>query len=292
MITDPGVYDLSAEEYHKDPVAGGSISSSGARRILLPGCPAKFRWQADHPEEIKRHFDVGKAAHQLVLGAGPELVDLGVEELRTKAAKADDAAAREAGKLPLRSGDYAMVHEMAQALRAHPVASALFEPGTGRPEQSLVWFDERDRVWRRAMLDWLRERQRDGRLVVPDFKSCDSAAPAALSRAMAAHHYEQQAAWNEDAVTALGLNGDRPAVFLLVFQEKAEPYLITIVQPNAFAVRYGRRRNRQALQVFRRCQETGHWPGYAESVIELGLPGWAERDYLAADEAGDLPEEF
>ncbi len=33
-ITAPGVYVIPADDYHADPVPGGSISASGARRIL------------------------------------------------------------------------------------------------------------------------------------------------------------------------------------------------------------------------------------------------------------------
>lgn len=38
-ITEPGVYDLPAEVYHADPVEGGSLSSTGARKLLPPSCP-------------------------------------------------------------------------------------------------------------------------------------------------------------------------------------------------------------------------------------------------------------
>ena len=30
-ITEPGVYDIPATAYHRDPVVGGSLSSTGAR---------------------------------------------------------------------------------------------------------------------------------------------------------------------------------------------------------------------------------------------------------------------
>jgi len=38
LITEPGVYALPADVYHADPVAGGSLSSSGAKKLLA--CPA------------------------------------------------------------------------------------------------------------------------------------------------------------------------------------------------------------------------------------------------------------
>ena len=71
MIVDPGVYTLPADEYHADPVKGGSLSSSGARKILE--CPARFRWERDHPPVPTDAFNFGHAAHKLVLGAGPDV---------------------------------------------------------------------------------------------------------------------------------------------------------------------------------------------------------------------------
>ena len=41
VITEPGVYDVPFDEYLRDPVPGGSLSTSGAR-LLLDTCPAIF----------------------------------------------------------------------------------------------------------------------------------------------------------------------------------------------------------------------------------------------------------
>ncbi|MBQ1118480.1 hypothetical protein KBY56_37870, partial [Streptomyces sp. C3-3] len=61
---------MPAEAYHADR---GSISSTGLRKILAPGCPAQLRYDLDHPQPHKKEFDLGHAAHLLVLGEGPEL---------------------------------------------------------------------------------------------------------------------------------------------------------------------------------------------------------------------------
>ena len=38
-----GVYDLPAAAYHRDPVEGGSLSASGAKKLMPPSCPALFK---------------------------------------------------------------------------------------------------------------------------------------------------------------------------------------------------------------------------------------------------------
>jgi hypothetical protein len=53
-ITKPGIYPgVPDEVYHADPVEGGSLSSTGARKIL--DCPAKFKWERDtRPAQARR----------------------------------------------------------------------------------------------------------------------------------------------------------------------------------------------------------------------------------------------
>lgn len=289
VVDRPGVYDdMPAEVYHADPVPGGSLSSSGARQLLAPSCPALYRYHADHGRPPNRVFDLGHAAHLLVLGAGPELVVVDTEDWRTKAARAERDAAYLADKVPVLVAEYEQAEAMAAALRAHPTAAALFHPDAGRPEQSLFWADREFGVWRRARLDWLpTHRTAAGRLVVPDYKTCASAEPGAAARAMASYGYYQQAAWYLDAVTALDLAGDVDPACVLVFQEKTPPYLITICAPDVMALKWGRMRNRKALDVFRRCQATGEWPGYTDNVVSLSLPRWAEIEHDIAFARGD-----
>lgn len=268
----PGVYDMSAEDYHKDPVReqGGSLSSTGARKILA--CPALYRHEQDNPQPPKKHFDYGTAAHKLVLGDGPELVRVDHDNWRSKKAQdaRDEAHAR--GAIPLLTHEYQQVHDMAAALREHPVASALFAPDSGKPEQTLIWVDRRTGVWRRARFDWLRNPG-SGRLLIPDYKTTANAAPEAAQKSIYNFGYHQQGDFYEDAPLALGMAEE--AVFLLVFQEKTPPYLITVVQPDPDAMRIAAARNRQAIDKWIECRESGHWPGYGDDIHLLPLPPWA-----------------
>lgn len=266
-ITLPGVYDMPADEYHADPVEGGSLSSSGARRILES--PARFRYDLDHPRTTTKAFDVGHATHRVVLGAGLDYVLVDRERWDTKAVKAEVAGIREAGKVPLKAADYHAVHAMAAAISAHPLAGRLFDVFGGVPEQVLIWQDNQTGVWRRAMLDWRRDR------VIVDYKTADSASPTAFGRAVANFGYHQQDQYYRDGVTALGLDDD-PA-FLFVVQEKDPPYLVAVYDLDDEALRIGRERNRRALERYRDCTESGLWPGYSTDIETIALPRWAER---------------
>ncbi|MBZ3909391.1 PD-(D/E)XK nuclease-like domain-containing protein [Streptomyces acidiscabies] len=275
-ITEPGIYEMTNEEYHSHRYA---LSSSGARKLLAPSSPAHFRYEQDNPQEPKKVWDIGNAAHRLVLGNGPTLQLVDYERWDTKVAKAEVAEAREAGAVPLKRGEYEQVHAMADVLRRHPVASLLFDPEHGTPERSLFWRDEPTGVMRRARLDWL-PNPRSGRLIIPDYKTCRSANPEALERAIEEYGYHQQDDTYRSGCRALGI-ADDDAAFVFVCQEKTAPYVITVVEVNATARRIGAARNRRALEVFAECTRTGYWPGYSDDVVPLSLPGWAEtRDTL------------
>ncbi|WP_432010135.1 PD-(D/E)XK nuclease-like domain-containing protein [Streptomyces cucumeris] len=270
QITEPGIYQMSNEDYHADR---GSLSSSGARMLLPPSCPALFRHAQDTPQEPKKTFDLGNAGHKLVLGEGPDLVRVDAEKWTTNAVKAEVAAIRDEGGIPLKPAEYQQVHDMADALRRHPVAAALFDPARGKPEQSLFWRDRPTGVMRRARFDWLPD-SRSGRLIIPDYKTCRSAEPQALARTVQDLGYHQQDDWYRAAARALGL-ADDTAAFVFVCQEKTAPYVVTVVEMDAEARRIGAARNRRALEVFAECTESGDWPGYSDEIAYLSLPTWA-----------------
>jgi hypothetical protein len=274
-ITEPGIYEMDNETYHSHRYA---LSSSGARTIITSS-PAHFRYEQDHPQPVKKVWDIGNAAHKLVLGNGPELRLVDYARWDSNDAKAEVAEARAAGAIPLKRGEYEQVHEMADALRRHPLASLLFDPEHGTPEQSLFWRDEKTGVMRRARLDWL-PNPRTGRLIIPDYKTCVSAHPDKLQRVIEDLGYHQQDDTYRSACHALGI-ADADAAFVFVCQEKTAPYVITVVEVNANARRIGAARNRRALEVFARCTATGYWPAYSDDVVSVALPPWAEtRDTL------------
>lgn len=279
-ITKPGVYDIPNDMYQADPVKGGSLSNSGARRLLPPSCPAKFKYERDHGRKPKREYELGHAAHKLVLGVGEEIVVIKTANYKTKAAQEEQAAARAEGKVPLLEAEHDVVKAMAAALRADELAAALLQPGTGTPEQSLFWRDSETGVIRRARLDWLRTNA-PGRLWVVDYKTCNDASHDALERAANDYGYFRQSRWYLDGVTALGL-GDDPR-FAFIHQEKTPPYLVHVVEPTALALEAGGFYNRKAIRLYAECVRTDTWPGYsadAEHLTQISLPPWAQTRYF------------
>lgn len=265
----PGIYDMDEAVYHGDPVPGGSLSSTGARRLLPPSCPAKFAWLRDHPEPPSDALDLGTAAHRLILGAGIDIHVVAAPDYRTRDARDERDAARAAGKLPLLPREDAQVRAMADAIRAHPVAGRVFLPGNGRPEQSLFCQDAATGVWLRSRPDWMTDRA-----LIVDLKTSRSANPRAFARSAADFGYHVQDAFYRlvhEAVT-----GERPR-FVFVVIEKDPPYLVSACQLDDDAVACGTALARQAIERYRDCAEAGIWPGYTDfsEIDVISLPPWA-----------------
>lgn len=270
QLAEPGVHEMPSSAYH----AHAALSSSGARKLLPPSCPALFKWERDNQAAPKRHFDFGHAAHRLVLGEGPELVVVEAADWRTNAAKEQRDAAYAAGQVPLLPDDFEMVKAMSLALAGHPLVPTRMP---GKPEQSLFAQDEATGVWLRARLDWLPDATGE-RMVLVDYKTTRSAEPGSFARSVATYGYYQQAAWYLDMVTALGI-ADDPA-FLFVAQEKTPPYLVTVFEMDEHALRIGRMRNRSAIDIFAECSANDEWPGYSSEIETIGLPAWLDEEEM------------
>lgn len=278
MTVGPGVHNLTADEYHADPVAGGSLSSTGARK-LLDTCPAKFRYWIEQGEETKQVWDEGSAAHMLVLGAGPKLTKVvgtgagGPDAWQNNVDKGKVIEARAAGEIPLKPKQWDMVHGMAEALQKHKLAAALLSPEQGVAEQTIVWQDPATGVMCRALLDLLRHPLRGGgTFYVPDYKTCVSAHPDAVARSVSDWGYHIQGWWYEQAAKAAGRGPD--VQFTLIAQEKTPPYLVSVVFPDAESIRAGGMLARDALNQYAECKRTGKWPGYSEQGVPVSLPPW------------------
>jgi hypothetical protein len=268
----PQIVDgLPADEYHADRA---SISSSGLRALLAPGCPAQFKYDLDNPPASKKEFDLGNAAHLMVLGEGPELEVIDYPDWRKRDAQDQRDAAYADGKVPLLVKDHDMVQAMAEAIRQHSIAGALFTPGSGIAERSIYWTDPATGIRCRARPDWLK--------ILPeltlccDYKTAKDASPDAVSKAIRDRSYHQQDALYTDGIEAAGL-APEGCRFIFVFQSKTAPYLITVRELTDQDRDIGRARNQKALRIYAECTANDTWPDWTGPVTEIpqiGMPTW------------------
>lgn len=281
-VTEPGVYyDLPAREYHAQH---NWLSWSQMKNLIPPSTPAHFKAALTKGEEHKRHFDLGKVVHHLVLGDGDEFVVVQAQNRQKEeydaatydlvSAKNHRDAIYESGKVPILRHELDAAEAMAEKVAEHPIAKALLS--TGRPEVSLFWTDPATGVKCRARLDWLPEKVEGRRLIVPDLKTTSheaGASPTEFSKAGARFGYYGQQQHYSDGLVACGIDPD-PA-FLFIAVETAPPHLVSVGQ---FAepddIRLARAAVDHCRRLYRECAESDQWPGYPPGINDLSLPTW------------------
>lgn len=267
----PGLHEMTAAEYHGQHEW---LSVSGAKKLVPPSCPAKFKAGLG-VEEHKPHFDLGKAAHTRVLGDGEEVVVVEAANWLTKDAKEQRAAAYADGKVPILTADNEVIDAMAASLEAHPIAPLLF--ASGKAEASAFWVDEATGVQCRARFDWLPDVQKGRRLIIPDLKTAVSSEPAEFGRSAARFHYAMQDQHYSEAAVALGLDANPAFVFVVI--EKEPPYIVTVCELTEDDKQLGRAMNDKARRIYAECLATDEWPTYHAGVAQVSLPPWHHYQY-------------
>ena len=101
----------------------------------------------------------------------------------------------------------------------------------------------------------------DDTLVVVDLKTCRDAGDESVQRAFKRYRYGLQlAAYAEGA-------GARTDVGYIVWQETVEPFLGRVSTVSADAMARGLADWRRAVAIWKRCLDSGEWPGYDDNDI-------------------------
>lgn len=281
-VHEPGIYTMAADDYHADPCPEPSLSSSIAG-ILCERTPAHARLR--HPRltacvarDEAEHFDIGTAAHAILLEGVNAVAVLDFPDWRTNASKDARDAARAAGQIPLLRKVWADVEAMVLATRAqldaHVDGRVMFTGG--QAEQALVWQEEGG-IWCRARTDWLRPQDID------DYKTTSkNASPDALSRTIFANGWDIQAAFYLRGLKALT---GAEATFRFACQEVYAPYALSVVALGPAALMLAEKKVRFSLELWRDCLTRNRWPMYPTQTAYASLPPWIESAWLEKETA-------
>lgn len=288
MILEPGIYEIDEAAYNADPCGEEiSLRSSIAKMLVSPGGTPRHAWWASprlNPRweaENSRKFDIGKAAHKLLLGKGGDLVeipgfDYATNEKGGGMTKTEKGAARDAawaaGKIPLLMHEVHQVSAMASAaqdqIRALVAAGTIDTPFEYyRTEVTLIWRDKRTNVLCRARLDGLSE----GADAINEYKTCGASADPALFQWRQARPlgYFFSMAFYRRGLEALGLA--HSPHFQMFVQETEPPYCLSFIRVDDELIAREDFNVSRALNIWKRCMSTGEWPGYSVEGYDVGL---------------------
>jgi len=285
LITEPGIYDVDEAVYNAEPCAEPSLRSSIAWKLIAKGSTpahARLHVPAFNPNfiaEHKRSFDIGRACHKYLLGKGALIADIAADNYKTKAAQEARDAAYTAGKIPLLPHEHQQVKAMATAAREQ--LRALVDAGTleampfsdGQTERVIVW--RKNGVLCRAMLDGLPNEYE----AIDEYKSDgESADPQNWQWKARRFGYFFRQAFYRDGLEQLRLAYSPHFRFFV--QETAPPYLLAFIRVEDEVIMRESQNVRRAINIWKRCVDTGVWPGYSLQGYDLGL---TEREQAEID---------
>lgn len=289
----PGLhFGVEAVDYHGDRLTPRPALSSTLGRLILKRS-AKHAWTAhprlnpDHRPTERKTFDIGRAAHRELLGAGGDYVAIPEELLAsngamsTKLAREFIADCRASGVTPIKIEEAEAVRAMASVARTR-LGEMGIKIDPARSE--VVALAEIDGCPVRAMIDNLPERG-----PVLDFKTAEDASPDGALRAAINYGWAFQSCHYLDTIEAA--TGERRE-FRFIVQEKEPPYELSVVElydneaDEADWMLDARQMCAEARFIWAECLRTGKWSGYPKRVAVLGAPSyhrqkWADRPVQA-----------
>ncbi len=273
----------SIDDYHRDPCAVPSLSSSIAK-TLIQKSPA-HAW-LEHPrmgnqrKPPSEDMDEGTLIHKLLLGEGAIIQIIAADNFRTKVAQEARDAATARGAVPVLARKYDAAQIAVAKIRENIAACGINLDGAN--EVAIEWQEDGvlgDPVTCRCRLDhaWID----DGRII--DIKKCESAHPKDAARAVVTYSYALQAVAYTRALEALKPEFQGRAKFAFLFVEIEPPYAVLPAWLSGTFVELGTRQWTRAVRTWERCLAANDWPGYSREAIPLIAPPWAFNDKEAAD---------
>lgn len=268
----------TALDYHKE--GPGRVLTSSLAKILVSDTPwhawTNSRLNPNYHEEEKEAFDLGTVAHALMLEGLSIATVLDFPDWKTKAAREARDSCRACGQIPILTKHWARVQAMVAAgkaqIAAHREASDVFTDA-GKPELTLAWVDDHD-VPCRARLDWLR----NDLLRIADYKSVGNTAnPETISRTLISAGWDVQASFY---LRGLKKITDKNSQFLFVAQETEPPYALSVIGIGPDILWLGEKKVQAAIDLWAKCLDSGHWPGYADRICYPILPAWEENRWV------------
>lgn len=284
-LKEAGVYQMTSAEYHADPCETPSLSSGVARTLVtrsaLHAWTSHPRLNPHYENEEREAFDLGSAAHALLLEGENRMVVLPYTDYRKKDAQEARDAARADGKHPILEDRYPKILAMREAaLRA--IADCEHFQGKritdGRTEESMIWIEEGGAVCR-IRPDWYC----DEISIAFDYKTTESAAPVAFSRQISRMGYDFQDAFYSRGIRRIF---GREPTFLFMAQELEAPYACSfhgcapsLKEPATGDVR-------RAIRMWEICLAAGKWPSYDQRVHFAEATTWQAAEALDRELVG------
>lgn len=268
------IANMPNEVYHSQP----GVSNSGLKLVLCS--PAHYKFQAERTPS--RAMEIGTAIHTALLEPERFANDyVLLRDVKDRRASEYKAAVKVHGsEVVLTASEAANVEGMQEAVLSNPAMSERLN-AEGWRELSLFVQDPETGVVVRVRYDLLSVSG-----IAVDVKKTQDCRPDAFSKAVDNYDYDMQSALYSDAFQ--WATGKPLGAFEFAAIEEQMPHGHKLYQLDETAMQEGRRKYREALNLYAQCDKANDWPNIPCAGVEvLGLPAWR----MAQIET-DLDEEF
>jgi exodeoxyribonuclease VIII len=229
--------------------------------------PLAYRHALENGTPDTDALALGRITHALVFEPETFQHDYAIWTGGRRAGKEWEAfAERHAHQTILRDEDVIEAHDMAEAVKRHPLVRGYL--AGGEFERGLQWTDERTGLPCKARPDWLLSRRR----ILLDLKTAASIEGRRFGAAAARYGYHCQLAHYAAGVRAA--LGWEPAAVKLVVVEKRPPHDVAVFDVGPEDLELGADEVRALLQRLRECKDTDTWPGRYTGEQALALPAY------------------
>lgn len=281
--------EISNAEYRKKE----GLSSSDIKRMMKSF--ATWKYFKDHPEEDgdTPSLKKGRAYHKFCLEPydfDNEFAVMPKVDRRTKDGKeAYEAFLKQAeGKEVIDEALYDELTDMREMLYKTPYVKNLIN---GEHEKSFFWTDEATGIKCKCRPDSFGVFGSQN--VIIDLKTCKDAETSAFMRDALKYNYDVQAAHYTAGLEEIY---GKEYTFIFIAQEVKPPYLVNVLQADAFFMENGREVRRTMLETYKKCLELDEYPAYMgfkddkTFFNELSVPAWI-RNSMEYESDNDFEDE-
>lgn len=284
-ITEPGIYLMPKDAYHRDPCAEPSLSRT-CIEVLVNKSPKHAH--AFHPRlgalrEEKAESEnmlVGTVVDELLLGGVRNIAISPYDDYRKGEAREWRDAAYARGAIPIKEPLYAKCNAIVDSFKAQMTRENFPDLAEDFPQTNfqhvLIW--QENGVWNRAMLDTYGEKY------IWDLKTTKAdATPAEWSRQhLFGDALELQAGYYSRGFKAVTGESRK---FLFAVIEQLAPFDCYPMGVDDVDILRAQEQIEYAQRTWRQCLDSGVWPGYASRVVHASSPayvqtGWEEQKAL------------
>jgi hypothetical protein len=263
--------------YRKAPGVNNSLLSHFEKSAL------HARYSLENPSEPTDAMIRGRRVHELILE--PELFKeryIYMPDLTHLAVKADGSAAsnpkntkaykeavqnfreQNANKVCLDREEWALLHNIKEAVYSHPDAMAFIE-GAKFLEGTAFAYDERTELLLKGRLDIVNTDLG----CVADLKMTSDARPRFFGRKIDDFNLHRQGAMYRRLARACGFDVEYH-VFIVV--EDSAPHGVAVYRLDDEALELGDRELESLLDRYKEAVTTDIWPGYSDEIQDISLP--------------------